>query len=200
MRIGIFCDAVNPITNAHLTMIEAAKLQMKLDFIYIFPSNIAPAKGQETIAPLADRISMAKNAVFWYSEIVVRNNDSNPHIIDTINSMNKEFPQDELFLIVGAETLLKIDELYDFKSILKKVTIVAFSYETDENLWRQVLYLTHSYSARITLLDSFVPDISDTVVRRLIKEGRSFRYLVPDSIRNYIVEHKLYGYRSENGD
>ena len=200
MRIGIFCDAVNPITNAHLTMIEAAKLQMKLDFIYIFPSNIAPAKGQETIAPLADRISMAKNAVFWYSEIVVRNNDSNPHIIDTINSMNKEFPQDELFLIVGAETLLKIDELYDFKSILKKVTIVAFSYETDENLWRQVLYLTHSYSARITLLDSFVPDISDTVVRRLIKEGRSFRYLVPDSIRNYIVEHKLYGYRSEYGD
>ena len=200
MRIGIFCDAVNPITNAHLTMIEAAKLQMKLDFIYIFPSNITPAKGQETIAPLADRISMAKNAVFWYSEIVVRNNDSNPHIIDTINSMNKEFPQDELFLIVGAETLLRIDELYDFKSILKKVTIVAFSYETDENLWRQVLYLTHSYSARITLLDSFVPDISDTVVRRLIKEGRSFRYLVPDSIRNYIVEHKLYGYRSENGD
>ena len=200
MRIGIFCDAVNPITNAHLTMIEAAKLQMKLDFIYIFPSNITPAKGQETIAPLADRISMAKNAVFWYSEIVVRNNDSNPHIIDTINSMNKEFPQDELFLIVGAETLLKIDELYDFKSILKKVTIVAFSYETDENLWRQVLYLTHSYSARITLLDSFVPDISDTVVRRLIKEDRSFRYLVPDSIRNYIVEHKLYGYRSENGD
>lgn len=200
MRIGIFCDAVNPITNAHLTMIEAAKLQMKLDFIYIFPSNIAPAKGQETIAPLADRISMAKNAVFWYSEIVVRNNDSNPHIIDTINSMNKEFPQDELFLIVSAETLLRIDELYDFKSILKKVTIVAFSYETDENLWRQVLYLTHSYSARITLLDSFVPDISDTVVRRLIKEGRSFRYLVPDSIRNYIVEHKLYGYRSENGD
>ena len=200
MRIGIFCDAVNPITNAHLTMIEAAKLQMKLDFVYIFPSNIAPAKGQETIAPLADRISMAKNAVFWYSEIVVRNNDSNPHIIDTINSMNKEFPQDELFLIVSAETLLRIDELYDFKSILKKVTIVAFSYETDENLWRQVLYLTHSYSARITLLDSFVPDISDTVVRRLIKEGRSFRYLVPDSIRNYIVEHKLYGYRSENGD
>lgn len=200
MRIGIFCDAVNPITNAHLTMIEAAKLQMKLDFIYIFPSNIAPAKGQETIAPLADRISMAKNAVFWYSEIVVRNNDSNPHIIDTINSMNKEFPQDELFLIVSAETLLRIDELYDFKSILKKVTIVAFSYETDENLWRQVLYLTHSYSARITLLDSFVPDISDNVVRRLIKEGRSFRYLVPDSIRNYIVEHKLYGYRSENGD
>ena len=200
MRIGIFCDAVNPITNAHLTMIEAAKLQMKLDFIYIFPSNIAPAKGQETIAPLADRISMAKNAVFWYSEIVVRNNDSNPHIIDTINSMNKEFPQDELFLIVSAETLLRIDELYDFKSILKKVTIVAFSYETDENLWRQVLYLTHSYSARITLLDSFVPDISDTVVRRLIKEGRSFRYLVPDSVRNYIVEHKLYGYRSENGD
>ena len=200
MRIGIFCDAVNPITNAHLTMIEAAKLQMKLDFIYIFPSNIAPAKGQETIAPLADRISMAKNAVFWYSEIVVRNNDSNPHIIDTINSMNKEFPQDELFLIVGAETLLKIDELYDFKSILKKVTIVAFSYETDENLWRQVLYLTHSYSARITLLDSFVPDISDTIVRRLIKEGKSFRYLVPDSVRNYIVEHKLYGYRSENGD
>ena len=200
MRIGIFCDAVNPITNAHLTMIEAAKLQMKLDFVYIFPSNIVPAKDQETIAPTSDRISMAKKAVFWHAEVVVRNNNNNPHIIDTINSMNKEFPQDELFLIVGAETLLKIDELYDFKSILKKVTIVAFSHETDENLWRQVLYLTHSYSARITLLDSFVPDISDTVVRRLIKEGKSFRYLVPDSVRNYIVDHKLYGYRSESNN
>ena len=60
MRIGIFCDTINPITNAHLTMIEAAKLQMKLDFVYIFPTNITPAKDQETIAPLTDRISMAK--------------------------------------------------------------------------------------------------------------------------------------------
>lgn len=200
MRIGIFCDTINPITNAHLTMIEAAKLQMKLDFVYIFPTNITPAKDQETIAPLADRISMAKNAVFWHSEIVVRNNDSNPHIIDTIDTMSKEFPQDELFLIVSAEVVSKIDQLYDFKSILKKVTVVTFSHETDESLWRQVFYLTHSYEARITVLDSFIPNITENVVRQLIKEGKSFRYLVPDNVRNYIVEHKLYGYRSESDD
>jgi nicotinate-nucleotide adenylyltransferase len=35
-------------------------------------------------------------------------------------------------------------------------------------------------------------DISATLVRRRVAEGRSIRYLVPDPVREYIVAHGLY--------
>jgi nicotinate-nucleotide adenylyltransferase len=41
-------------------------------------------------------------------------------------------------------------------------------------------------------LDMPSMDVSSTDIRRRVREGRSIRYLVPDGVRDYIEEHRLY--------
>jgi len=55
-------------------------------------------------------------------------------------------------------------------------------------------------SRRITVVETPGVAISSTELRRRVAEGRSIRYLVPDSVAAYISEHGLYRTRQETGD
>lgn len=205
MRIGIFGGTFNPITNAHLTIIEAAKKQMKLDQVVVVPSNISYMKDQETIAPQQDRYTMVRHAVANMRDVIVDDIEiqrgGNSYTYETLHDFHTASPNDELFLIIGADSLSSLDQWYNFKGILEEATLVVFSRDSliqDDSLWRSVFYYTHAYNAKITVLDSFVPNISASIVRQLIKEGKSFEYLVPSCVKDYIAKNELYGYRREN--
>ena len=47
-------------------------------------------------------------------------------------------------------------------------------------------------SRRITVVETPGVAISSTELRQRVAEGRSLRYLVPDSVARYIAEHGLY--------
>ena len=55
-------------------------------------------------------------------------------------------------------------------------------------------------SRRITVVETPGVAISSTELRQRVAEGRSLRYLVPDSVAAYIAEHGLYARRQETGD
>ena len=50
-------------------------------------------------------------------------------------------------------------------------------------------------SCRYTMLENPLLPISSTEIRARISQGKSWRYLVPDAVYNYIAEHELWGYR-----
>ncbi len=47
---------------------------------------------------------------------------------------------------------------------------------------------------RVSTLNLPEIPVSSTLIRGLLSQGRSVRYLVPDAVWNYIAEHHLYGY------
>ena len=55
------------------------------------------------------------------------------------------------------------------------------------------LYSTTLKSKRVAMaLKIPLMDISATDIRRRIKEGKSIKYLLPESIESYIIANKLY--------
>ena len=50
--------------------------------------------------------------------------------------------------------------------------------------------------ARIEWLDNAEIAVSSSIVRTRVREGRSIRYLVPDTVAAYITRHRLYRGRS----
>ena len=52
--------------------------------------------------------------------------------------------------------------------------------------------ITDTFGARVEILDAPMLDISATDIRRWLKEGKSVRYMVPDSVINYISENNYY--------
>jgi len=45
---------------------------------------------------------------------------------------------------------------------------------------------------KITILDSPIIEVSSTEIREMVADGNSIRYLVPDKVREYILEKRLY--------
>jgi len=102
--------------------------------------------------------------------------------IDTVRELKKAYPEDEFYLVIGSDLLRRLPEWKDFEQLKKEVKIVVAhreNYPIDKS--------SDFILANITQID-----VSSSQIRDLIKQGRSIRYLVKGSIKDYIEKHNLY--------
>ena len=171
-RIGILGGSFDPIHNGHLILAEYAEAELKLDWIIFVPCYKSAYKDKIIQASPNDRIAMLGATLpdkYSISGIeLIREGVS--YTIDTVKQFVKTFEEDELVLIVGADTIDTFDSWKDSEEIKRLVNI--------------------KFSSK----DFYVPEIgiSSTLIRKLVKEGKSIKYLVPEAVEDYIIKNKLY--------
>ena len=62
---------------------------------------------------------------------------------------------------------------------------------------QQIQYLTDRYGASVKLLKAPFLEISSTTIRERAAKGETIRYMVPDSVAEYIQKLQLYHKRKE---
>lgn len=127
-------------------------------------------------------------------------------MVDTLASLREEFEDSAaLILVLGMDAFAHLDSWHEWERIpeLAHVLVVSRPGSTLPNQGvmarfvhaREALSfeeLTHSTAGRVWLQELKPLDISATDIRELIAAGRSARYLLPDSVWDYIHQHKLY--------
>jgi nicotinate-nucleotide adenylyltransferase len=192
MRSGVFGGTFDPVHIGHLIAAEQVRQDRALDRILFVPSAIPPHKLDEEISGNEDRLAMlrlalAGNHAFELSDIELKRGGVS-YTIDTLQELHGKFPDDEWFLLVGADN---IREFHTWREPFKIVAIATLLVLTrpgyipsfDETMPED----------RIELCE--VPEIgvSSTEIRRRIRDGRRCRYLLPDAVEEYAVRHNLYG-------
>lgn len=187
MKIGILGGTFNPIHLGHLIMAEEVLQKIGLQRIIFVPANFPPHKEDGEIIKASLRLKMLRLAIknnpcFAVSDIEIkRGGDS--YTIDTIKEFRKIFSGDELHFIIGSDLVKYLDEWKDIKDIIAKVSFIAAT---------RPGFPLQNLPAYIARIDIRAVDISAFEIRRCIKEKRSFRYLVPDVVRQYIIKKRLY--------
>jgi nicotinate-nucleotide adenylyltransferase len=104
------------------------------------------------------------------------------------------YPGDELYLILGADSIIGIDTWYRAADLLKSCIILTAVREEDDlaTLDKKRRELAKVYGADIRLMTFNRIDISSTDIRNRIKIGRSVRYMLPDECIEYICIKGLY--------
>jgi len=198
MKVGIMGGTFDPIHLAHLIIAEEARYKLGLDRVVFIPANHPWMKSDHEIASTDHRLAMVKLAIdanhsFDVSSIELERSGPT-YTVDTLEQLWKELGYAaSMYLLVGWDSLRDMPKWKAPLRISKMATIVTFprpGYEKPDitSLEADIPNL----SERLVMLDEPFIGISSTAVRRKIAAGESIRYLVPEAVRQYIVDNRLY--------
>jgi nicotinate-nucleotide adenylyltransferase len=187
---GILGGTFDPPHLAHLFAGEAAYRDLNLDVVTFIPAGAPWQKAGQYVTGGEDRWRMVQLAVaaadyFEADDREVRR-DGWTYTADTLASFD---PGDEITLVLGADAAKGIMSWQRSEDILKRVRVAVIPRpRVDRNDVDWVLR-GHRYE----WLDTPELVLSGTILRERAATGRSLRFLVPDSVWEYIREHHLYG-------
>ena len=197
-KIGILGGTFDPIHNAHLLLGESAREQFGLDRIIFMPNNLAHLRNRTEITSGDIRYQMVKMAIadnpyFTCSRLEI-DKPEGTFTYNTIKDLQLMYPGDELFLILGGDSLIGITSWYKAKELLKSCTILTAIRAEDDlpALDKKRRELADNFGADVRLMTFNRIDISSTEIRQRVRMGRSVRYLMPDECIEYMCIKGLY--------
>jgi len=191
MRIGIFGGSFDPIHIGHAVIAQHIIGSGAVDQLWLMVSPVNPLK-VDKVRQVADtdRLRMV--------EMVSRNIDGvetsafeftmprPSYTIDTLNALQEKFPDDEFYLVIGADNWEAFGKWRSSDEILARYHVLIYP-----RLGHTVT-IPDQLQERAQLVDAPIIELSSTAVRERLAAGLSIRYYVPDEVAQYIDNKELY--------
>ncbi len=219
-RIGLFGGTFNPIHLGHVQVVREVKAGFGLDKILIIPSALPPHKELNGVVDAEDRLEMIRLAFsddpnFMISDVELKRSGPS-YTIDTVSHFKSILPtKSTLFFIAGSDAFLEIDTWKSYRSLFNISRFIVMirpgidANDTGSMQKRVKEYLlsrvSHGYTFSplnsnyvhpekepVFLVEITLMDISSSKIRRLVKTGRSIRFLVPEKVQTFIEKRRLY--------
>ncbi len=196
MKIAMYGGSFNPPHNGHLHLAEEISRKLMLDKVVIIPSNISPQKTNNgNIDPL-HRINMCKKAfsseLFEVSDCEIARGGRS-FTFDTLNYLKTLYPDDELYLLMGADMLLSFHTWYRYEDILSLCSICAVSRDDNDNAEVLRSYAeSHLAKGKVYVVDIKPFEVSSSEIREKLADGENCENLLLAEVSDYIKENKLY--------
>lgn len=205
MKIGIYGGTFNPPHLGHVTAARAVFALLQLDRLLVIPAGLPPHKDLPDHTPDAaqrlEMTSLAAEQMGLEGKVEVLDleisREGKSYTSDTLAALKAQYPDDELWLLMGADMFLTLQAWHAPEKILSLAGIAAFgrTEEDTEELFsvqRDYLYKTYPQARIFTLTIPGVVDISSTELRRELARGEGGAML-PPAVYGYILRQGLYG-------
>lgn len=210
--IGIFGGTFDPIHFGHLRMAEELRVQLGLKQVRLFPSAQPPHR-DETHTSAEHRAAMVELAIAGNPAFVLdrreleRNGPS--YTVDTLRSLREECGDTTpLILFIGSDAFFSLTSWHRWRELPELAHIaVAFRPGTAlhedalplelRSLWQRhqterVADLHDTPAGKMLWQSVTALDIASSRIRDAYTRGFSTRYLMPETVRDYIESHHLY--------
>lgn len=201
-KIGIYGSSFDPITNVHLWTASTIAHRCKLDKVIFLPcSNKRPDKAMH----ISDehRWNMIMMAIEGNDTFVADDYEMNQAAWEiatylTLQHFKEQFPDDEIYFIMGADLLLDIGEAKWKKSeeLIQENKFIVMARDGINMLSaisKSPILRNADDGQTFHLIDKgLAMEISSTYIRDEFKKGGEPRYLVPEPCYEYIRTHQLY--------
>ncbi|MDI6889703.1 MAG: nicotinate-nucleotide adenylyltransferase [Thermodesulfovibrionales bacterium] len=216
MKIGIFGGTFNPIHYGHLRAAEEVRERFDLTKIIFIPSKDPPLKKEELLYPehryKMTELAISGNDFFEISDIEYKR-PGKSYSVHTVEELRGIYPDTDLYFILGIDTFLDIPNWWNPERLVSLIDFIVISrpffkfvdlltspyiYADKRTLERLDKAEIESYTIKlrsnreITAFRIPLVDISASEIRRLVREERSIKYLLPESVESYIIINKMY--------
>ncbi len=204
--IGIYGGTFDPIHYGHLRTAIEVKEIFSLEQIRLIPCR-QPAHRASPDCTAEMRCQMVQLAIQAQSDLMLldQREIERPgvsYMVDTMNSLAKDFPEQQLLLFIGADAFKGLTSWHQWQDLFDYAHIVVMTRPgytvpvlegflancmTDSREMMNEKQAGCLYFQKVTQLD-----ISATAIRACFKQGKNPAYLLPDTVIDYIKSHKIY--------
>jgi nicotinate-nucleotide adenylyltransferase len=196
-KIGIFGGTFDPIHQGHLIVAEQVAQTLGFEHVIFVPGGIPPHKPASSIKASAEnRFDMVEAAIqdnekFSIDRVEIDAGEP-MYSVDTVPLVKKRHEGDEWFFIAGADEVSDLLSWKDPDKLLDEAAMVAAARPGYD-----ISSLDHLAEAlenfdRIITVECTLVDISASGIRRMLSEGKTIQYLVPDVVYRIVYERGLY--------
>lgn len=187
MKIGIYCGSFNPVHNGHIKIVNEIINQKIVDKVLIVPTGSYWDK--DNLINLEDRINML--SFFETDNIIVeREYNVTSSTFESFNLFKKRYPNDELYLILGADNLLKFENWIEYKKLLEYPFIIVRRGELNEAYINEKM--NGFNKTNYTILNIPVIDIASTDIRSAKKRQKLVELgILDEKVYKYITDKNL---------
>ncbi len=194
--VGILGGTFNPPHLAHLVCAQEAHAQLGLERVELVPAGVPPHKpvpddpGPEARYELC-RLAVGDDERFAVSRVEIERPGPS-YMVDTLQGLRDARPEDDLTLIVGADMAHALPGWREPERILSlaRLAVAERGGVAREDLAARLAPLEPSWPVEFFAMPRI--DVSSSLIRRRVAEGRPVRYLVPGAVEARIAVAGLY--------
>jgi nicotinate-nucleotide adenylyltransferase len=188
-KIGLFFGSFNPIHMGHLIIANIMAQNTDLDKVWLVVSPQNPFKPSKGLLHEFDRYDLVKAAIA--DNYKLEASDVEFHLpkpsytIHTLAYLTEKYPNKEFKVIIGEDNLENFTKWKNHEQILAQFGLYVYPrpHVTNSDLKRH---------PQVTIVEAPMIDISATYIRNCIKNNKSIRYLVPETVENMIRMKNFY--------
>lgn len=207
--IGILGGTFDPVHCGHLRIALDALQQLGLQEVRLMPCRQSPLRDEPNVSA-EQRLAMLEAAIAGEPGLVADDRElqrEGPSFsVDTLQSLREDYPDVPLCLIVGMDAFIDFAKWKEWQRIFTLAHVVVvqrpgselrfrdggLQQEFEQRRCRQAAELAADRAGKVYLLEATRLEISATQVRALVAAGNSARYLLPDTVWQYIQQYGLY--------
>ncbi len=190
-KIGLYFGTFNPIHIGHLIIANHMVEHSDLDEIWMMVTPHNPFKKKKTLLDNHQRLEMVYLATKEYNRIIPSDFEfklSQPnYTINTLAQISEKYPSHSFSIIMGEDNLKSFHKWKNYAAILEDYSVYVYP-----RISEGISNTEFSQHPKIQKVNAPIIEISSTMIRNLIQEGKVFRPLVSSEVWQYIDEMNFY--------
>lgn len=194
MRIGYFGGSFDPVHKGHMTLVKEIRDLAKLDQVFLMPTCRAPHKIHRRATPGSHRVKMLELAIGDEKDLLIDTREiarqGPSYTVDTMREVKAERPNDELFFLIGMDSLADLPNWYRIEELSALVTFLVAVRPGHKS--EDADALLSGSGIKYEVFPTTAVDVSSTGLRRELAQGSNTDDFVKPQVGEYIRGARLY--------
>jgi nicotinate-nucleotide adenylyltransferase len=190
MQIGLYFGSFNPIHHGHLIIANYLLENTDLDQLWFVVSPQNPLKPSSSLLNEYHRLFLVQTAIEGENRLKASDIEFKlpkpSYTVDTLTYLQEKYPSHQFSVVMGSDSFQNLPKWKNYNWLLQHFPIYVYKRPGHEVL------PSFPGAKKIIVLDAPLLPISATHIRKNVKEGKSIRYLVPDTVREEIERNGYY--------
>jgi nicotinate-nucleotide adenylyltransferase len=190
-KTALYFGTFNPIHIGHLAIANYLVEHSDLDELWMVVTPHNPHKKKKTLLDDYQRLHLVHLATDDYDKIKASNIEfalpQPNYTVNTLAHLSEKYPDRDFFLVMGEDNLKSLHKWKNYQVLLENYTIIVYPRVSKGSVPEQ--FQDHP---SIIKVDAPIMEISSTMIRNGIKEGKDLRYFMHHEVQRYVEEMHFY--------